>query len=102
MGIETALIAAAVAGTVGAGYSMYAGERQAKEQKKAGRKAEEAARKQESQAEQEMNKARTNAPDTSSLLEQAAQPAGGSTLLTGPGGVDPNQLNLGKNTLLGG
>ena len=27
--------------------------------------------------------------------------AGNSTLLTGPGGVDPSALTLGKNTLLG-
>jgi len=29
-------------------------------------------------------------------------PGIGQTMLTGPGGVDPNQLTLGKNTLLGG
>lgn len=102
MGIETALIASAVVGAASAGYSVYAGERQASEAKKAGRKAEEAAKKQESQAEQAANKARTNAPDAAALLQAASQPAGGSTLLTGAGGVDPNQLQLGKTTLLGG
>lgn len=28
-------------------------------------------------------------------------PGAASTLLTGPGGIDPSKLNLGKNTLLG-
>lgn len=112
MGIETALVAAAVAGAVGTGYSMYAGERQAKEQRKARSQADEANRRAEAtaaqqakQAEQDMNRARVNRPDAGALLDAAAQEnqsGAGSTMLTGPGGVDPNQLNLGKNTLLGG
>lgn len=102
MGIETAIIAAVAAGAAGTAYSVYSGERQAKEQKKAQRQAEEQSRKQASQAEQAENRARSNAPDASALLQSAAQPAGAGTMLTGPGGVDPNQLQLSKNTLLGG
>ena len=49
------------------------------------------------------------APDASALRDQnKAKMTGGmsagpaSTLLTGPSGVDPTALALGKNTLLGG
>lgn len=51
----------------------------------------------------------TSAPDTSTVRAQQAGTgqAGGQagvaqTFLTGPGGVDPSLLQLGKNTLLGG
>ena len=37
-----------------------------------------------------------------SQAEQAAQAGPSSTMLTGPMGVDPTQLQLGKSTLLGG
>jgi uncharacterized membrane protein YqiK len=37
-----------------------------------------------------------------SQSEQAAQAGPASTMLTGPMGVDPTQLQLGKSTLLGG
>lgn len=37
-----------------------------------------------------------------SQSEQAAQAGPSSTMLTGPMGVDPSQLQLGKSTLLGG
>lgn len=43
-------------------------------------------------------------PDQSAARSAGARMAGGtsSTMLTGPGGVQPNLLNIGKNTLLGG
>ena len=48
-------------------------------------------------------------PDANTAVKGQAGPgqAGGSpgvaqTFLTGPGGVDPSLLNLGKSTLLGG
>lgn len=37
-----------------------------------------------------------------SQAEQAAQAGPSSTMLTGPMGIDPTQLQLGKSTLLGG
>lgn len=46
-------------------------------------------------------------PDTTAIQQQASTPGSGvnsgpaSTLLTGSSGVDPNSLNIGKNTLLG-
>ena len=39
------------------------------------------------------------------IMQSASQAAKGgpaSTMLTGPGGVDPNSLSLGKTSLLGG
>lgn len=49
-----------------------------------------------------MNKANSKAPDTSALLASVAKSGTGGTMLTGPQGVDPNQLALAKNSLLGG
>lgn len=47
--------------------------------------------------------AREKAPDQQALRAAAAMTAGGAsaTQLTGPGGVAPNLLNIGKNSLLG-
>lgn len=49
------------------------------------------------------------APDLGVIQKQLAgagqaggAPGIGQTMLTGPGGVNPGQLTLGKNTLLGG
>jgi len=94
------LTAAVVAGTA---YSIYSGERASKKQDAAQRQAVVAAKKQESLADQAVNAANRKAPDTSALLAAAQQTGkGASTLLTGPAGVDPNTLLLGKSTLLGG
>lgn len=54
---------------------------------------------------QASNKANQKKPDSGALL--SANIAGGktgqiSTMLTGPAGIDPNTLQLGKTTLLGG
>lgn len=51
------------------------------------------------------NRANAKAPDSAASMASAmlAGRAGQSgTMLTGPQGVDPNLLTLGKNTLLGG
>lgn len=56
------------------------------------------------QAEQANNKANAKSPNTQNLLDENVQAALGgtsSTMLTGPQGVDPATLLLGKNTLLG-
>lgn len=45
------------------------------------------------------------APDVNALLAAAQEAAKGgpsSTMLTGPSGIDPSALTLGKSTLLGG
>lgn len=101
--------AAAVAGTA---YSVVAGEDAKKQQKKAMESQERAQAQQlaQTQAQQRrsemaMNAANRRQPDVGGIMERAGQQAGGgpsSTMLTGPGGVDPTQLSLGRSTLLGG
>jgi hypothetical protein len=102
-------VTAAVAAVASTGYSIYSGEQQKKQQEEslrmqqqANKQAVDTAKKQESAAEQNVNAANRKQADVSSILA-AAQDTGNTnqTLLTGPMGVDPNQLALGKNTLLG-
>lgn len=111
MGLEAATLAwiTAASSAAAAGYSIYSGEQAAKKQEQglrmqeqANKQAVDTAKKQESAAEQNVNAANRKQADVSSILA-AAQESGGAdrTLLTGPAGVDPNQLALGKSTLLG-
>lgn len=51
------------------------------------------------------NKANARAPDSAALMSAnmlAGANGQASTMLTGPGGIDPSQLTLGKTSLLGG
>lgn len=62
------------------------------------------ATKQTDLAVQANNRANAQSPDVGAMLsanQQAAKSGGGSTMLTGPAGVDPSTLALGKSTLLG-
>lgn len=103
--------AAVVVGGASLAASAYSGEqqrkagrKQEKAQDRATKQAESQALKQEKQQEQEINRSRTNRPNADAMLDAANQSASGgagSTLLTGSQGVDTDQLNLGKNTLLG-
>jgi len=105
----SAIVGAMVVGT---GYSIYSGERAAGQQKQALRKqagaqeqARMEARSQQRQSDEAMGRASRKTPDTGGIMAAASQAAQGgpsSTMLTGPMGVDPNALSLGKNTLLGG
>lgn len=106
-------VTAAIAAVGALGYSVYSGERSASMQSEALGK-QEAAQKQATDkanqqtrlSEQAQNAANRKSPDAASILsaaQQSAQGGGGAgTMLTGPTGVDPNALALGKNTLLGG
>ena len=113
MGVTAAI--AAVAGTANA---VYQGEKQrsaqntamdrqkeaAAKQEAAAATAAEEAKKQAATAEMAMNKANAKKPNYAGMLtgnEAAAKGGVGGTLLTGPQGIDPNSLLLGKNTLLG-
>lgn len=99
-----AITAVAAAVVVSAGVSYYNGQQQAAANKRAMNQAKDNADKQAKQAEQDFNRANQKAPDTNALLSAAQQSgkAGASgTMLTGPQGVDPNSLSLGKSTLLG-
>tara|TARA_R100000664_G_C2711719_1_gene108269 strand:- start:16 stop:339 length:324 start_codon:yes stop_codon:yes gene_type:complete len=81
-------------------------QRQALEdQRKANERAESRAIAEKQRSEQEYNRANRQNVDVESSLDAAelsAQQGASGTLLTGNMGVDPNELNLGQNTLLGG
>ena len=49
----------------------------------------------------EAKAAKNRAPDQAALRAGAAAMGGSSTMLTGPGGVAPSLLSVGKNSLLG-
>jgi hypothetical protein len=54
---------------------------------------------------QAVNRANRATPDTAAIMSEAGQAAkggGAGTMLTGASGVNPNDLKLGKSTLLGG
>lgn len=103
----TSAILATVA-VVGTAYSIYSGERASSAQKnaqeKAQQQAQQQAQKQEQAAGQAINQANQKKPDTSAVLssaQQAGKSGQSGTMLTGPRGVDPTSLTLGKSTLLG-
>lgn len=106
-----AVTAVVVAG-VGTAYAIHSGEEAKKDRREMMRNQEAAqtqqlaeTKKQTETSQQNINRANQRRPDTQAAMENAAMAggAGGSgTMLTGPQGVDPNQLALGKNTLLGG
>ena len=123
MGLVTAAVVGAAAAAAGAAYSIYSGERASSAQKDAMKKQEKAQaqamelqergqkealdiqKRQAAAAEQNINRANRKQPDVGAIMQSAeAASAGGpaGTMLTGPQGVDPNALALGKNTLLGG
>ncbi|CAK0775830.1 putative phage protein p22 [Gammaproteobacteria bacterium] len=94
----TPIMAAALAGST---YVAYQGNQQAKS---SAQQAQQNAQRQALLAEQDMNRANQKKPNYNALLSAALQAgkAGQSgTMLTGPQGVDPGSLTLGKNTLLG-
>lgn len=93
---------AGVAGVVVAAYSAYSGNKNAK---KARVQNQENAEKSAAMADEANNKANQKRSDGSALLSsnQLAGKGGQSgTMLTGPNGIDPASLSLGKTTLLGG
>ena len=76
-----------------------------RQQKKAQAQATRAAVSQQRQSEMAINAANRRSPDVSSIMVGASKAAGGGvsgTMLTGPAGVDPNSLALGRSSLLGG
>lgn len=98
-------VTAAVAAVIGTSYAVYSGERAASAQDDANKKAEQNAKTQADQADQAVNRANGKRPNIGAMLaanQQAAKGGQSGTMLTGPAGIDPNVLNLSKNTLLGG
>ena len=106
-----AVIGAAAVGAAGVGYSIYQGEvgrklaSEAKsKQESAQAQAVTAAERQRLTSQMAINQANRKKPDVSSIMQAAGASASGGasgTMLTGPTGVDPNALSLGKSTLLG-
>ena len=89
---------------VGTGYSIYAGEQARKDQSRAQGDAKNAALKQEKLQEEANNRANAKHPDVNAIMAAAQQSAKGGTsgtMLTGPAGIDPSALQLGKSSLLG-
>jgi hypothetical protein len=107
-------LAATAAGTAaaGTGYSIAAGERGASmqrqamsQQKKAQDAAAAAARTQQRRSQQSMAAANRAEPAVADIMGRAAAEMGGgpsSTMLTGPMGVNTQELQLGRTSLLGG
>lgn len=99
--ISSMLLGALAASTAA---SIYTGRKQEKAQERAGQEATLAARKQEKSADEATNKMNQKAPDTSAMASAnklAGLAGNAGTMLTGPAGVDPATLQLGKKTLLG-
>ena len=104
MGVDpvTATIGAAV---LGAAVSGVMGSKQAAGAKKAAAANQKASDALYAQQEQQNNKLNARGPNVDALFAQnelEGQQGASGTMLTGPMGVDPNALALGKNTLLGG
>lgn len=100
------IAAAAVTATA---YTIYSGEQQRKQQnqaldmqRQAQSEAKASAEAQAKSSEEAMNKANRKTPDMATIMQQATKGGPSATMLTGAQGIDPNQLVLGKNTLLGG
>lgn len=99
-----ALAVTAVAAVAGVGVSAAQGAEQADQAKKSMQQAQANADRTAKQADQDFNRANQKKPDTAAILSAAQQAGKGGasgTMLTGPQGVDPASLTLGKSTLLG-
>ena len=114
MGIEVIAIGAIIAAAAGAastGYSIAAGEDAKRKQadaltrqKQEQQTAVNAAQGQRKQGEMAVNQANRQQPNVAGIMESASAASSGGaagTMLTGPTGVDPNSLALGKSSLLG-
>lgn len=98
MGVETAVaVVGAIAGIANA-------QSQKEAQQDAAKKASDLAKKQAREADIAMNRANQKQPDSAAILSamnQAGKAGASGTMLTGPQGVDPSAMSLGKSTLLG-
>lgn len=90
----------------GPAYVSYAQGKKANEiQQAAGDEAQKRAEATAKLAEEAVNKANQKRPNVAGMLssnQMAAKGGQSGTMLTGPGGIDPSKLQLGKTTLLGG
>lgn len=100
-GVSAVTVAAVAAGAY-VGYQGYQANKANQQQRAYQKTTLEMSRKQADLADQANNKANAKTPNIAALLAANQSPGGvGSTMLTGPGGVDTSKLTLGRNTLLG-
>ena len=96
---------AGITAVVGAASQYDASRRQKNQAKDAANAAQQQAQQAQREAQREAQQAdmQFNRANQRRTNDAGTMPggAGNSTLLTGPGGVDPSALTLGKNTLLG-
>jgi len=95
-------VASLVAGGVGTVMQMQQAKKANATAKQAGEQATQNAKDALTQQEQDMNARNTKQPNIAALsTANSAAATQGNTLLSGPQGVDPASLQLGKNILLG-
>lgn len=94
-----AVIAGVAIAATAAATSVYSANKQAKSQQAAMKQAEQTA----AQQRQAMRRQEGKTADVGAILNQNANPSlsGGSTLLTGAGGVKNDQMSLGSASTLG-
>lgn len=98
-------VTGAIAAVASLAATVYSADQSRSAQNKATDNAKANAARQAKSSDEAQNQANAKAPDVNAELsaaQQAAKGGPGSTMLTGPGGVDPSTLTLGKSTLLGG
>jgi len=105
--VTLAMIGMAAAAAAGTGATISSSisaknqqEKALQQQKKAQSAAAGTAASEQRMSQQAQAAANRKAPDIASLMASAGTP-GSNTMLTGPSGVNPNTLSLGKSTLLG-
>ena len=96
--MSAAQIGALAVGAVSAASQYDASRRQKNQAKDAANAAQQQAQREAQQADMQFNRANQRRANDAGTMPGGA---GNSTLLTGPGGIDPSALTLGKNTLLG-
>jgi len=101
----TAAVWSAVAAGVGATAAVASVVEAQDASRRQGHMAADAAKINAQNTDEANNRANMKAPDSAAMMAAnvlAGKAGSGSTMLTGPQGVDQSQLTLGKTTLLGG
>lgn len=96
---------AATWAAIGVGVSAATAIDSSKRQGYASRVAKDNALASQAESDRATNRANARSPDVAAMLTAnmlAGKQGGASTMLTGPQGVDPSQLTLGRTSLLGG
>lgn len=91
----------AIVGAVSAIGSFAQGQSQAKAAKKAAKQQQANAERMYKMQEEDMNRRNAKKPNVAALMSANMAGEGPSTALTGPQGISPESLYLGKNTALG-